>query len=345
MSVISHDPIYRLHSQCRIADGPVRSVLVDLDRRMYETIPNGMFDLLRMLEVDYPMKWSCISASFAEEEQSVLDQYREWLLARDYIYEVLDGTQSNWSELPVRHEQPNSLQDGIIDLSKDGDYPLLPVIRQFELTGCKRVQIRDFDGHRLGELRTTLAAMHRSIVCNVHLFLRASTDSILLAAEFAAHAHITIIVYHGCDQEELKAITALALPRVHGFAKCIADEGCCGRIVPDTFTINHQFMSASGLANTCLDRKLSIDRFGNVKNCPSLNRSWGHASNLDILAVLEDKEFRSVWSISKAQISICQVCEFRDICSDCRAYVSVPSDLYSKPAKCAYDPYTAKWQP
>ena len=93
-----------------------------------------------------------------------------------------------------------------------------------------------------------------------------------------------------------------------------------------------------------MERKLSIDRFGQVKNCPSMKKSWGHARNLDILGVLEDEGFRSVWGISKDQIDICQVCEFRDICSDCRAYVNVPDDLYSKPAKCAYDPYTATWR-
>jgi len=344
MSAKSLDPIYRLHSQCRITDGPLRGIIIDLDRRKYETIPNGMFDMLRVLQVEYPIKWSSVTVSFAAEDQHTLDQYREWLLARDYIHEVLEGTESNWLPLPAGDEQPNRLQDGIIDLSKDGDYPLLPVIRQFEQAGCKSLQIRDFDGHRLADLRSTLAAMHRSIICNIHLFLCASVDAIALAAEFAAHAHLTVIVYHGCDQEQLNSIAELALPRVHGYAKCIADEGCCGRIVPDTFTVNHQFLSASGRANTCLDRKLSIDRFGNVKNCPSMKHVWGRATNLDIRAVLEDKGFRSVWAISKDQISICKVCEFRDICSDCRAYLSVPNDPYSKPAKCDYDPFTAIWR-
>jgi hypothetical protein len=32
------------------------------------------------------------------------------------------------------------------------------------------------------------------------------------------------------------------------------------------------------------------------------------------------------------------------MCSDCRAYVENPNDLYSKPLKCGYDPYTTKWE-
>ena len=36
-------------------------------------------------------------------------------------------------------------------------------------------------------------------------------------------------------------------------------------------------------------------------------------------------------------------CEFRYICTDCRAYVEDPEDILSKPLKCGYNPYTGEW--
>lgn len=39
----------------------------------------------------------------------------------------------------------------------------------------------------------------------------------------------------------------------------------------------------------------------------------------------------------------CMHCEFRHICTDCRAYLDDPEDRYSKPLKCSYDPFTTKW--
>lgn len=43
------------------------------------------------------------------------------------------------------------------------------------------------------------------------------------------------------------------------------------------------------------------------------------------------------------QIHICKDCEFRHICTDCRAYIEDPDDIYSKPLKCGYNPYTGEW--
>ena len=48
-------------------------------------------------------------------------------------------------------------------------------------------------------------------------------------------------------------------------------------------------------------------------------------------------------NIKKDQISVCKDCEFRYVCTDCRAYTQNSGDQYSKPLKCNYDPYTATW--
>ena len=54
--------------------------------------------------------------------------------------------------------------------------------------------------------------------------------------------------------------------------------------------------------------------------------------------------FKDKWRITKDQIEICKDCEFRYVCSDCRAYVENPEDIYSKPLKCGYNPYTCEWE-
>lgn len=57
---------------------------------------------------------------------------------------------------------------------------------------------------------------------------------------------------------------------------------------------------------------------------------------------LEKENFKDVWSISKSRIKVCKDCEFRHICTDCRAYIDDPNDIYSKPLKCGYDPYSTR---
>ncbi|GAB4204436.1 MAG: hypothetical protein Fur0023_12220 [Bacteroidia bacterium] len=87
----------------------------------------------------------------------------------------------------------------------------------------------------------------------------------------------------------------------------------------------------------------SIDRNGNIKNCPTMDKSYGNIKNVPLFSAVVKKTFTKYWHINKDKISDCRVCEFRYICSDCRALISNPEDIYSKPSKCKYHPYTSTW--
>jgi radical SAM protein with 4Fe4S-binding SPASM domain len=53
-------------------------------------------------------------------------------------------------------------------------------------------------------------------------------------------------------------------------------------------------------------------------------------------------DFQRFWRISKDHMEICRQCEFRYVCTDCRAYLE--SDVSrGKPARCSYDPSTGRW--
>jgi radical SAM protein with 4Fe4S-binding SPASM domain len=52
-----------------------------------------------------------------------------------------------------------------------------------------------------------------------------------------------------------------------------------------------------------------------------------------MLEAVEKKRFKNLWHINKDQIKVCKGCEFRYICTDCRAYVEDIDDKYSKPKK------------
>lgn len=57
----------------------------------------------------------------------------------------------------------------------------------------------------------------------------------------------------------------------------------------------------------------------------------------------EEPDFKKYWDICKDRVHVCKDCEFRYICTDCRAYVEDPEDILSKPLKCGYNPYTGGW--
>jgi len=108
--------------------------------------------------------------------------------------------------------------------------------------------------------------------------------------------------------------------------------------------INMDFYSECINFNSCLNRKISIDAQGNIKNCPSCTQSFGNIKDTTLKQALEHPDFKKLWSITKDQVDVCKDCEFRHMCTDCRVYIKDPENIYSQPSKCTYNPYIAKWQ-
>jgi SPASM domain peptide maturase of grasp-with-spasm system len=107
-------------------------------------------------------------------------------------------------------------------------------------------------------------------------------------------------------------------------------------VTVDHFTEALQF-------NTCLNRKISICADGEIKACPAIGHSCGNVASVSLEAAARDPVLVQLGGITKDQVAVCRDCEFRYICTDCRAFTAEPGNQYSKPAKCSYDPYSAIW--
>ncbi len=75
-----------------------------------------------------------------------------------------------------------------------------------------------------------------------------------------------------------------------------------------------------------------------------MNKSFGNIRNTTLAEAIEKPGFKELWFINKDKIDVCKVCEFRHMCTDCRAFIKDPENIYSQPSKCPYNPYIAKWQ-
>jgi len=62
--------------------------------------------------------------------------------------------------------------------------------------------------------------------------------------------------------------------------------------------------------NNCLNRKISIDTKGNIKNCPSTQKSFGNIKNTTLADATEKLVFKKYWN-NKNKIHLCKNCEFR----------------------------------
>jgi SPASM domain peptide maturase of grasp-with-spasm system len=118
----------------------------------------------------------------------------------------------------------------------------------------------------------------------------------------------------------------------------------CGVVNKNHFVLNMMHFTESIKHNTCLNRKICFDSEGYIKNCPSMLRNFGNINEISLEEVIELPEFKYCWFINKDKIDVCQDCEFRHICTDCRAFIKNDQNIYSCPDKCHYNPYIAKWK-
>lgn len=75
-----------------------------------------------------------------------------------------------------------------------------------------------------------------------------------------------------------------------------------------------------------------------------MSNSFGNIKNQSLEDIVKESEFRKLWSITKDEIKTCRSCKFRYACPDCRVFIEEKEDLFSKPLKCGYDPYTGQWE-
>lgn len=121
----------------------------------------------------------------------------------------------------------------------------------------------------------------------------------------------------------------------------------CGNTIIHNSFINIKNITESNNHNSCLHKKISIDKQGYIRNCPSMPQHFGNIKDNSLEEALNHPDFKKYWNVTKDMIEVCKDCEFRHICTDCRAYTErthFEEDIdLSKPLKCGYNPYTNEW--
>ena len=75
-----------------------------------------------------------------------------------------------------------------------------------------------------------------------------------------------------------------------------------------------------------------------------MTKNYGNIKDTTLEEAINKPGFKDLWFINKDKIDVCKDCEFRYMCTDCRAFIKDPENIYSQPAKCTYNPYICLWE-
>ncbi len=326
-----------LLADCKLVDGPTRSIIYDMSRSSYSFIPNVLYEIL---SEDYALSINGIVNKYGLENEQFILEYFEFLLEKEYILLSDNPSERMWFPgISEDWESPYEITNVIIDY-RDKVHPIKKIIDELESLGSVHIEFRFFSDVLLDELIVINEAVAEYRVNSISLLvphsLKINVEQLVKENKRIKHVEI-----YGSEESSAGMIEQALVVRSEDM---ITSNKCCGAILKKNFNLNLAFFNESKNYNNCLNKKVSIDENGEIKNCPSFSDSFGNIEDKLLSDVIETETFRSVWAIDKSQIDTCQTCEFRYMCMDCRAYRETPEDVYSKPLKCGYDPNTGEWK-
>lgn len=331
---------FKLFSNCLPVKGAERSTICDLERQKVHLIPNG---LLEILINDTISTIEGVKLSFNNLYDTIIDEYFDFLVSNDLIF--FTDTPDLFPDMDTTWDVPEAISYCIIDLLPQSNFNFSSIAESLVDLDCRYLEVRCFEHVDLYTLGSLMNALNQSTILSVSMIIPKS-DAISyenLSKFCDQHARVTgIKVYRG-PYNGIRYSQANAIPIEFSEAN-IPDCRSCGKI-SDHFFVSTINMYAESLSrNTCLNRKIAIDAEGNIKNCPSMKESYGNISDTTLEEALNKPGFKKYWDIKKDDITKCKDCEFRHVCTDCRAYLDNPDDIYSAPLKCGYNPYTCEWE-
>lgn len=339
-----------VHADCIPVRGAVRSAFYDLTRNEIILFPSVYYDILEVFKQD---KTGVILNDIEDPEQKqYVLEFINFLIKNELIMFLEDP--SMFPPIAEDWDMPCIIQNAIIDVD-DTLHDFNKIFEGLDNLGCEYIQLRSFSNKlTLKELDELLSLAYNKSIQRIELLLKYN--------ETIAEAHyiklmekqliVSEIIVHSAPKDKDVVVNfGYNDPLSHIIEKAITfttenirSQSHCGIINTRSFSapsVGNFFENK--LYNGCLNRKISVDHKGEIRNCPSMPKSYGNIKNTALEDALNTEGFKTVWNINKDQIKTCRDCEFRYVCTDCRAYTEKPEDLYSKPLKCGYDPHNATW--
>ncbi|WP_118973605.1 grasp-with-spasm system SPASM domain peptide maturase [Taibaiella koreensis] len=332
--------VFRLFASCLLTTGSKRALLSDTQRHCYYTISLALYELLHTAQgssID-----AVLDACADHEEKQIMKSYFDFLLREELIFLCPEAISGNFPPVNTAFDVPATIANAIIVTRRtDADY-LYSICQQLTKLNCLATEIILTRNTPPSGPETVLDICRQVALDDIHLVVPFS-PGIAYETLPLTYGNLVSLTVYGASEDEERYEEGLRYKLRYATAD-LSDPRACGCIAEKYFTpdLDHYFESLQH--NTCLHRKISVDADGYIRNCPSMKQHFGHVNDVPLAAVVDKPAFRQYWHITKDQVAVCRDCEFRHICTDCRAYLEDPDDAYSKPLKCGYDPYTCTWE-
>lgn len=335
------DTYFKTFTNCILTKGFTRSLIIDIQREDYVTIPESMFEVISLLNNKKTINH--IFSYYGEENREVIEEYLDFLIKNEYGFYVSSEEYDMFIDMNYKFETAAHISNCIIEISQLTISYIKNILESLEKLFCNNIQIVCFDYLEIKNLIYILNSSKNYNFRSIELVLKYSNEIFNFITNIdKENFRITELTLFD-SKNKLQEIPKTSFT-VNFIDYNLLDFRNCGIISPNFFNVNKDKVLESLNHNSCLNKKISVDKNGYIKNCPSMSENFGNIQDTKLEETLKKSSFKKYWTITKDQIETCKDCEFRHICTDCRAFIEDPKNIHSKPLKCGYNPYSNIWE-
>lgn len=325
----------KIFSNCKLVKGYKNYLLYDIQRGDIINLPDDLYEWL--------IKFN--NKKIDQINDPIMQDYIDFLKKEDFIFFTENPTY--FPEVNLDFDIPCKISNVVIDINDTSYFDYFKLIDQIDYLNCDTIEIRFFKKSEKIFITDLVNYLNQNkmFITNIGVvtpFCEKTDYEKLVQLNRMSH----IQVYNSPNNDVVKFSENKYIIYSKQF---VAAKNNCGIIDYNYFTLNKNLYLESLHHNSCLHKKISIDSEGNIRNCPSMSQSFGNIKDTTLEEALDHKDFKKYWNLTKDKIEVCKDCEFRYICTDCRAYTERTHENkegldISKPLKCGYNPYTGEWE-
>ncbi|GHV35271.1 hypothetical protein FACS1894178_4470 [Bacteroidia bacterium] len=324
-------------SQNEFTKGYTKTSIADIRRGRLLIANNDVYDFMKNND---RKEISDIYSDYECDCQDIVKSYIDYFLENDLAFIGSSEDIKLFKDFQIYWDTPSVISNLVIEHSKNNFDNMDLILSKIKCLQVHAIQYISFFDHLDYTQITQLSNLffERENVSPISFIIKYNPELEyeLLPTKIKQSCFFELFIHSAPKNTHPKNYITYVEEQIISYSQC-------GNVSKGTFSINKEHFNESHIYNSCLNRKMAIDKNGNIKNCLSMDKIFGNIFEDDVKQIVNSLDFIHLWHITKDQIEVCKDCEFRYICTDCRCFIQNPNNIYSKPAKCGYNPYIAKW--
>ena len=330
---------FKLFSTCIPVKGQSESLICDIEYGQIFPIPNLLFEILKSNKTKNIEQ---LKDAYSGKLDKGIDAY--FNLFEEKNLGFYTDTPEEFPDLNLKWQSPYKIRNAVIEIENLENYSISNTLTQLNDLGCEGIQIRILTTIDLDALLAEFECVVGSRIKYIEIFLPFNADTpferLIKWRNF--DPRITKIIQYNALEEKVIEYKENYYKDVFFLTKKSLSSTSKEQYSLDRFAFNIDTFAEAQKHNIGLNRKISIDSFGNIKNYLTHKSTFGNINDTLISNVINLTEFKKDWNTNNTKIEKCNQCQFRFSCVS-NVEIIKKNRKHYKLEECNFNPLTNQW--